>query len=118
MDKLRITGLEVSTRIGIHPWERQVLQRLAIDLEIDINARPAAATDDIGDALDYGTIGRDVAEFVRGSQFHLIETLAEHIAQRLLDAFPIPRLKVCVHKPGALPGARDTCIEIERVLAK
>ncbi len=38
MDKLRITGLEVSTRIGIHAWERQVLQRLAIDLEIDIDA--------------------------------------------------------------------------------
>jgi 7,8-dihydroneopterin aldolase/epimerase/oxygenase len=118
MDKLRITGLEVSTRIGIHAWERQVLQRLAIDLEIDIDATPAAATDDIADALDYGIIGRDVAEFVRASQFHLIETLAERIAQRLLEAFPIPRLKVCVHKPGAVPGARDTCIEIERGGAK
>lgn len=117
MDKLRIAGLEVSTRIGIRAWERQVLQRLTIDLELDIDAGHAASSDDIADALDYGTIGRDVAEFVRASKFNLIETLAERIAQRLLDAFPIPRLKVCVHKPGAVPGARDTCIEIERARA-
>lgn len=118
MDKLRITGLEVSTRIGIRAWERQVLQRLAIDLEVDIDAGHAAATDDIADAVDYGAIGRDVAAFVHASEFHLIETLAEYIAQRLLDAFPIARLRVCVHKPGAVPGAQDTHIEIERTRSK
>ncbi len=48
------------------------------------------------------------------SQFRLIETLADRIAQRLLDDFPIDRLKVVVHKPAAVPNARDTHIEIER----
>ncbi len=114
MDKLRITGLEVTARIGIRAWERQVLQRLAIDLEFATDAARGAANDDIADALDYGTIARDVVDFVHRSEYRLIETLAERIAQHLFDAFPIDRLKITVHKPGAVPGARDTSIEIER----
>lgn len=114
MDKLRVTGLEVSARIGIRAWERQVLQRLAIDLELTTDAARAAANDDIADALDYGTISRAVVDFVHRSEYRLIETLAEHIAQHLLESFPIDRLTVTVHKSGAVPGARDTSIEIER----
>jgi dihydroneopterin aldolase len=114
MDKLRIVGLEVSARIGIHAWEQQVLQRLSIDLELDTDAARTAASDDIADALDYGVIARAVIDFVSTSECRLIETLAERIAQRVLEGFPVTRLKVCVHKPGAVPGARDTSIEIER----
>ncbi len=114
MDKLRVTGLEVSARIGIRAWERQVLQRLAIDLEFETDAALTAANDDIADALDYGTIAREVVDFVQRSEYRLIETLAVAIAQRLFEAFPIDRLRVTVHKPGAVPGARDTSIEIER----
>ncbi len=114
MDKLRIVGLEVSARIGIHAWEQQVRQRLSVDLELETDAARTAASDDIADALDYSIIAHDIADFVRTSECHLIETLAERIAQRVLDGFPVARLKVCVHKPGAVPGARDTSIEIER----
>jgi dihydroneopterin aldolase len=114
MDSLRIIGLEVSARIGIRAWEQQVLQRLSIDLEIETDAARAAATDDIADALDYGTISRDVIDFVQRSECRLMETLVERIARHLLDTFSIERLKVCLHKPGAVPGARDTRIEIER----
>ena len=114
MDKLRITGLDVSARIGIRAWERQVLQRLAIDLEFDVDAARTASNDDIADALDYGTVAREVVGFVQRSEYRLVESLAEAIAQSLLGAFPIGRVKVTVHKPGAIPGARDTSIEIQR----
>ena len=114
MDKLRITGLEVSALIGIHAWERQVRQRLWIDLEFDTDAARIATSDDIAAAFDYGAIARDVVDFVARAECRLIETLAEGIAQRLFDAFPIGRLKIVVHKPSAIPNARDTSIEIER----
>ena len=55
MDKLRVTGLEVSALIGIHAWERQVRQRLSIDLELDTDAARIAASDDIAAAFDYGS---------------------------------------------------------------
>ena len=114
MDKLRVTGLEVSARIGLHAWERQVRQRLSIDLELETDAARAAATDDIASAVDYGAIARNLVHFVGGAEFQLIETLAEHIAERLLQQFSIERVRVVVHKPSAILNARDTSIEIER----
>ena len=114
LDKLRIIGLEVSARIGIHAWEQQVRQRLSIDLELETDAARTAVSDEITNALDYGIIARDVADYVSTSECRLIETLAEGIAQRVLAGFPVAKLSVCVHKPGAVPGARDISIEIER----
>ncbi len=114
MDKLRVTGLEVSALIGMHDWECRVRQRLAIDLELDTDAERVAAGDDIAAALDYSAVARSVVEFVATARFRLIETLAERIANLLLETFPIERLSVVVHKPGAVPGALDTSIEIQR----
>jgi dihydroneopterin aldolase len=114
MDKLRVSGLAVSARIGVHAWERQVRQRLLIDIELTTDAARAAAADNLEAALDYGAVARCVIAFVAASEYRLIETLAERIAQRLLDDFPVKRLKVMVHKPSAVPGAQDTSIEIER----
>ena len=114
MDKLRITGLEVSACIGVRDWERQLRQQLLIDLELQTDAATAAAGDDLQDALDYGVVARRIREIVTGSSCRLIETLAELIAAQVLDEFNVQRVKIVVHKPSAVPGARDTSIEIER----
>lgn len=114
MDKLRVTGLEVSALIGVRAWERAVRQRLLIDLELETDAHRAAARDDLDAALDYGVIARRVCEIVAAARCRLIESLAEQIAQCLLAEFPVERLTVVVHKPSAVPNAGDTCIEIAR----
>jgi dihydroneopterin aldolase len=114
MDTLRITGLEVSAHIGVHDWERAVRQQLFIDLKLPVDAAAAAGKDDLRNALDYGTVARRVREIVAGSNCQLIESLAELIAERLLGEYPIERATIVVHKPAAVPGARDTSIEIER----
>ena len=114
MDKLRVTGLEVSALIGVHAWERGVRQRLLIDLELDTDAHRIAATDDLDAALDYSAIARRVCDLVATARCRLIESLADQIAQSLLAEFPVDRLTVVVHKPSAVPNARDTCIEITR----
>ena len=113
-DTLRITRLEVSAYIGVHEWERAVRQQLFIDLALPTDAKAAAGNDDLKDALDYGEVARRVREIVGASRCGLIETLAESIAGRLLGEFSIRRVTVVVHKPSAIPGARDTSIEIER----
>jgi 7,8-dihydroneopterin aldolase/epimerase/oxygenase len=114
MDTLRITGLEVSARIGVRDWERAVRQQLFIDLEIPTSAATAATNDDLRDALDYGAVARRVREIVSESRCGLIETLAELIATHILSECSVGRVTVVVHKPSAIPGARDTSIEIER----
>lgn len=114
MDKLQITGLRVSAVIGVRDWERQLRQPLLIDLSLAMDAAPAAASDAIGDALDYGAVARRVTELTEASSFQLIETLAESIASTVLDEFAPASVTVKVAKPGAVPQAHGVSIEIER----
>ena len=70
--------------------------------------------DSIDDALDYKAIGKRLITFIEGSEFQLVETLAENVAQLVLNEFSVPWLKLRLSKPGALRGARDVGVIIER----
>jgi dihydroneopterin aldolase len=114
MDKIFIQELKTEAIIGIFDWERQVKQTVLIDIEIDAHVRRAALSDSIDDTLNYKRVAKRVLEFVEGSQFHLVETLAESIAMLVLDEFPIEWIKLGLSKPGALRHTRNVGIMIER----
>jgi dihydroneopterin aldolase len=71
-------------------------------------------TDSIDDALDYKSISKRLIDFVAGSSYQLVETLAEEIAGIVRNEFGVPWVKVTLSKPGAIRGARDVGIIIER----
>ena len=114
MDILYISQLRVETVIGVYEWERHIRQVVLLDLEMATDVARAAATDNIADALNYKAVAKRVAAFVEGTRFQLVETLAERVAERVLDEFggPWVRLRVC--KEGALRGVREVGILIER----
>jgi dihydroneopterin aldolase/2-amino-4-hydroxy-6-hydroxymethyldihydropteridine diphosphokinase len=85
-----------------------------IDLELATDVLRAARTDDIEAATDYKSISKCVLQLVRESSYGLIETLAEEIARICLREGGVSWVRVRVAKPGALRGARDVGIEIER----
>lgn len=114
MDIIFIHELHVETVIGVHPWERQIRQTLILDLELGADIRPAAATDQLDDTLDYQQVARRIGEFAAASDFQLVETLAERIAALLCREFAIPWLRLILRKPGALREAREAGIVIER----
>jgi len=114
MDKIRISGLTVSALIGVHAWERHIRQTVRVDIELDVDASKPAATDALADAVDYGAVARRVEDLVETARYGLIEALAERIAERILAEFQVPRVKVVLHKPNAVPNAHDTSLEIER----
>lgn len=114
MDIVYINDLKVDTVIGIFDWERRIRQTVSLDLEMATDIRRAADSDDIGDALDYKTIGKRIIAFIEASDFQLVETLAEKVAQLVLEEFPVPWLKLRLSKPGALRGSRDVGVIIER----
>ena len=113
-DKVFIEDLEVETIIGIFGWERKVKQTVKISLEMDFNISDAAKTDNIDQALDYKSIGKDISGFVVNSSFQLVETMADKIAKRVLKNKSIEKVKVKVEKPGALRGSKSVGINIER----
>ena len=114
MDTIFLRELQVQTIIGIYDWERETPQTVSIDLEMATNNRTAAASDRIEDALNYKSVAKRVIAFTGDSRFQLVETLAERIAAILLEEFRIPWAKVTVSKPGAIRGARDVGVCIER----
>ncbi|NNJ94778.1 MAG: dihydroneopterin aldolase [Halobacteria archaeon] len=114
MDIVFINDLRIETIIGIYDWERRVKQTISLDLEMAADIRAAAATDAIEDTLNYKAVAKRLIAFVGDSQYQLVETLAEKIADIVLTEFSVEWLKLTVHKPGAVRGSRDVGVIIER----
>ncbi len=114
MDIIFLRGLQVETVIGIYDWERKIRQTVIIDLDMGADIRQAAATDDIAYTLDYKAVSKRVIEFVGTSTFFLVETLAEGITRIILDEFSVPWVRLTLNKKGAISGASDVGILIER----
>jgi len=114
MDIIFISELRIETIIGIYDWERVTKQTVSLDLEMAADIRKAAATDSIEDTLNYKAIAKRLIDFVSRSDFQLVETLAEKIAAIVLEEFSVAWLRLRLHKPGALRGARDVGVVIER----
>ena len=114
MDIIFLSDLKVETIIGIWDWERKIRQTVSIDLEMSADIRKAAASDDVEDTLNYKLVAKRLQQFIGDSSFQLVETLAEKIAGIVLDEFDVSWVKVRVNKPGAIRGARDVGVLIER----
>jgi dihydroneopterin aldolase len=114
MDIIFLRGLEIETTIGIYEWERKIKQTVILDLEVAADIRQAASTDDIQYTVDYKAVAKRLIEFVEKSEFYLVETLAERIAQLLLREFSLPWVRVSLNKKGAIRGASDVGVIIER----
>jgi dihydroneopterin aldolase len=115
-DKIFISDMDCLTVIGVTAQERTVPQHLFVDLEFPVDGKRAAATDSIDDAVDYDTVARAVAEVCASQEFHLIETVAEQIAVRVLEWFRLPQVRVLVRKisPVAAPRVKYVSVEIIR----
>jgi dihydroneopterin aldolase len=114
MDKIFIHALKTEAIIGIFDWERQVKQTVLVDIEISADVRKAALSDAIDDTLNYKRVAKRVLSFVEGSSFHLVETLAEHIAMLMLEEFGIAWVRISLSKPGAIRSSRDVGVVLER----
>lgn len=114
MDIIFLHDLRVDTIIGIWDWERRIRQTVVIDIDMAADIRRAAQTDRVDDTLNYKLVAKRVLQFVAESEFELVETLAERIAAIVIDEFDVPWIRIRVAKPGAIRGARDVGVLIER----
>ena len=114
MDIIFLGGLEIETIIGIYDWERETKQTVVLDIEMAFDIRQAAKTDDIQYTLDYKAVSKRIIAFVEASQFFLVEKLITEIADIILNEFDTPWVKITLNKKGAIRGASDVGISIER----
>jgi dihydroneopterin aldolase len=116
VDRIAVTGIEVFAHHGVLAHERELGQRFVIDVQLELDLAPAAASDDVADTVHYGDLAGDVAALVAGEPVALIETVAERVAARCLADERIREVEVTVHKPAApLPVvAREVAVTVRR----
>lgn len=100
MDKLILREMHFSARHGLLPVEAENEQPFAATVELELSTAQAGHSDRIEDAIDYRKVQAVVREVIGGTRKHLIETLAEAVAARLLATFPqVQAVVVEVTKP-------------------
>ncbi len=114
MDTVFIQNLSLDAVIGVFDWERQVKQKIRIDLEMSTDIAKAAASDALEDTLDYKAISLKIRDIVANNQPQLVETLIEMIAHSVMQDFDVPWVRVTIAKPGAVRGSEAVGVTIER----
>ena len=100
-DRITLQGLRVRGFHGVLPAERHDGQDFVVDVSLTVDVRAAAASDDLVDTIDYGTLAHQLADVVAGEPVDLLETLASRLAEVCLENRGVHAVKVTVHKPQA-----------------
>jgi 7,8-dihydroneopterin aldolase/epimerase/oxygenase len=115
-DELAVRGIECFGHHGVFDFERREGQTFVIDLVLGVDTAPAAASDDLQDTVDYGSLVASVKAAVEKDPVDLIETLAQRIAGVCLLGDRVQWVRVTVHKPDAPIDAtfEDVALTITR----
>ena len=100
-DELAVTRIECWGHHGVFDHERREGQTFVIDLTLGVDTRPAAASDDLPDTVDYGSLVASVQAAVENDPVDLVETLTQRIADVCLTDGRVQWARVTVHKPDA-----------------
>lgn len=114
MDTIFLSEVKVQTRLGVPEWERMTPQTIILDIEIGYDLSKACKSDDVADTIDYGIVVERIRNTLSENSFQLVEALAEHICQLILNEFEALNVKVKVAKPAILPGLKALGVIIER----
>lgn len=114
MDTTFIHNLNCQAIIGIHAFERLKPQRLIISVDLYRDITKAAVNEAIEFALNYFEITQFIEAFVGNSEYQLIETLAENLADTLIKTYQLEAIKLRLQKPGALTQTQQVGVEIYR----
>ena len=114
MDKIIIKNLLVRGIIGVNDWEREQVQDILINIEIETDLRAAGESDDIAHTVNYRTVAKKAIALAETAGKWTVEGLAHAIAESALEAERAVRVRVRVEKPGAVRFAESVGVEITR----
>jgi dihydroneopterin aldolase len=114
LDTIFVRQLRLQAWIGLYRHEKIAPQTIEIDLEIALPGDAVFKTRKVADTIDYGVVVEHVRALLAKERFGLVESLAERIADLLLQDFKSPRVKVSIAKLGVLREAQRVGVTIER----
>ena len=115
MDRIELEGMLFSGRHGVRPAEREQAQEFRVDVELDADLVQAGHTDRVKDTVDYRRVRAIAKEVVEGESVQLIETLANRIAERVLDLERVVAVSVRIAKrPESMRPIDAAAVQIRR----
>lgn len=112
--KIFIKGLTVAAQCGVYAHEKGRKRPLIIDIEVSVGADVRATSDELAQTVDYDTLAQHIHDVVNDAHLHLVETIAEQICVKVLADRRIDSVRLRIEKPGSVPGAQCSGVEIER----
>ena len=100
-DRVSLRGISAHGNHGVFDFERENGQRFVVDVTCWLDLGRAAASDDLTDTLDYGSLAAAIVADIEGPPLNLIEALANRIAGTCLASPQVESVEVTVHKPEA-----------------
>ena len=113
---IEISGLSLFTHVGVTAAEREVGQRLLLDIRLDVGENDATITDRIEDTVDYAQVCDTANLVAQQRSYKTLERLCSAIAERLLEQYRIHAVWVKAAKPEpplALP-VTEVSVEVWR----
>jgi 7,8-dihydroneopterin aldolase/epimerase/oxygenase len=99
--RITLTGLRAESNHGVYEFERVNGQQFVVDVALDLDLRPAAASDDVTDTVHYGELAERLVAVLTGEPVNLLETLADRLLTVCLADQRVDEAEVTVHKPQA-----------------
>jgi dihydroneopterin aldolase len=116
VDRILLEGIVFSGRHGVRPAEREQAQEFKVDVEVDADLVLPGRSDRVQDTVDYRRVYAIAKEIVEGESVQLIETLAERIAERVLQLEMVLAVSVRVAKrPASMRPIDAAAVQIRRV---
>ena len=114
MSVVFIQNLVADGIVGVYEHERDSVQRLEFDIELQCDTAAAEHSDNLSDALDYADVSAKVIEYVKASQFQLLEALGAALLELILQNFTVTHVKLTIRKPAAVADADCVGVILER----
>ena len=112
-DRITLAGVKIYPRIGTTPEEKVSPQECQADLDVWGDFEAAASTDSLDKSVDYSRVLSLVQQTAEAHEYNLVETLAYVIVRKVLQSFPVSRVRIKLRKrPAGLMNLLDF-VEVE-----
>jgi dihydroneopterin aldolase len=113
-DRIAVRNLALFAYHGVFEGEQEIGQRFYLDVVVEADLQPAAASDAVDRTIDYAALVNVVSEAFGEKRQKLLETLAERVANRIFETFAMAQaVEVTIRKPSAPIEAVFDHVEIQ-----
>jgi 7,8-dihydroneopterin aldolase/epimerase/oxygenase len=112
--RIFVKGLILEAEAGVYTHEKGARRPLVIDIEVCVDPGVRPQNDQLSETVDYDALVAHARAVCAEGHIHLIETVAERIAARCLGDERVLSVRVRIEKPGAIPGAACSGVEVAR----